>query len=26
LRTHLAAQRDVAELGLRRLAGTWRPA
>jgi DNA-binding PadR family transcriptional regulator len=23
LRTHLAAQRDVAELGLRRLAGTW---
>ena len=26
LRTHLAAQRDVAELGLRRLAATWRPA
>jgi DNA-binding PadR family transcriptional regulator len=26
LRTHLAAQRDVAELGLRRLARTWRPA
>jgi DNA-binding PadR family transcriptional regulator len=23
LRTHLASQRDIAELGLRRLAGTW---
>jgi DNA-binding PadR family transcriptional regulator len=23
LRTHLAAQRDIAELGLRRLAGNW---
>ena len=26
LRTHLATQRDIAELGLRRLAGTWGPA
>ena len=26
LRTHLAVQRDIAELGLRRLAGTWGPA
>ena len=26
LRAHLATQRDIAELGLRRLAGTWGPA